>query len=119
MKKKIRDLLTRKPELKSSRRGEFMWAWIEETQGVSIGISKRQFLEFWKTEATLERSLRMVLKEDGFSPSAEANKGRYEKAKEMQEIYHREVEGETKKDDWYKKTLKGEDKKDYNTMFST
>ena len=116
MKNKIRDLLTRKPELRNNR-GEFFWAWIEDKFGVCVGISKRQFLEFWLNEATLERSLRDVLKEDGFSPSQEANQGRYSKANEMREEYkdHREVE--TKKDDWFKKSLQGQDKEDFNTMF--
>jgi len=118
MKNKIRDLLTRKPELRNSR-GEFMWAWIEDKFGVCVGISKRQFLEFWSEEATLERSLRDVLKEDGFSPSQEANKGRYNKANEMREEYkdHREVE--TKKDDWFENHLKGKEKKDFNNTFNT
>ena len=118
MKNKIRDLLTRKPELRNSR-GEFMWAWIEDKFGVCVGISKRQFLEFWLNEATLERSLRDVLKEDGFSPSTEANKGRYSKANEMREEYkdHREVE--TKKDDWFLKSLQGKEKKDFNNTFNT
>ena len=116
LKDKIRSLLTRKKELRNNR-GEFMWAWIEDKYGVCVGISKRQFLEFWSEEATLERQLRDVLKEDGFSPSTEANAGRYNKASEMQEIYHREVEGQIKKDDWFQKSLKGQEKQDYNTIF--
>ena len=102
LKDKIRSLLTRKKELRNNR-GEFMWAWIEDKYGVCVGISKRQFLEFWLNEATLERSLRDVLKEDGFSPSQEANQGRYSKANEMREEY--------------KDHLKGQEKEDYNTIF--
>ena len=111
MKNKIRDLLIRKPELKNNR-GAFMWAWIEDKFGVCVGISKRQFLEFWAEEATLERSLRDVLKENGFSPSPEANKGRYSKAEEMREQYKKEEPNY-----WFKETLKGQDKEDYNIMF--
>ena len=118
LKDKIRSLLTRKKELRNNR-GEFMWAWIEDKYGVCIGISKRQFLEFYKEWSSLDRAVRFVLKEDGFSPSQEANKGRYNKASEMREEYkdHREVE--TKKDDWFLKSLKGKEKKDFNNTFNT
>ena len=89
IKDKIRSLLTRKPELRNSR-GAFMWAWIEDKFGVCVGISKRQFLEFYKEWSTLDRGLRFVLKEDGFSPSAEANTGRYSKADQMRLEYKNE-----------------------------
>jgi len=85
-KEQIKYLLRRKPELKFSR-GEFMWAWIEEMFGVNVGITKSQFLEFWKQEAGVERALRDVLREKEFSLPINQDSKRYEKSAGFKEEY--------------------------------
>jgi len=41
----------------------------------------------------------------------------YRTYEEWENKDHREVDGETKKDNWLQDNLQGKDKEDYNTMF--
>jgi len=100
-KEQIKYLLRKKPELKYNR-GEFMWAWIEEMFGVNIGITRSQFLEFWENEATIERSLRELLKDPEFRLEPQADQRRYEKAAEIKQEF---------------KPKDPQERKDYNFVF--
>ena len=112
-------LIMRKYPATRYKTSTFMKEWMREFIGVDFYITFSQFDEFWKSEATLERIRRKLLKEEEFKLPPEIDQGRYNKASEMQEIYHREVEGQIKKDDWFQKSLKGQEKQDYNTIFKT
>jgi len=79
IKDQIRHILRKHPETKFSR-GMFMWEWCREYLGISIGLSKSQFLEFWTQEAGLERALREVIKEPEFKLEPKADSKRYERA---------------------------------------
>jgi len=95
-KEQIKYLLRRKPELKYNR-GEFMWAWIEEMFGVNIGITRSQFLEFWKCEAGLERELRNCLKDPEFKLEPE-NDARLQELKSEFKQEFRPKEPQERKD---------------------
>ena len=112
-------LIMRKYPATRYKTSTFMKEWMREFIGVDFYITFTQFDEFWKFEATLERVRRKLLKEEEFKLPPEIDQGRYNKASEMQEIYHREVEGKTKKDNWLQDNLQGEDKENFDTMFST
>ena len=64
-KEQIKYILRKHPATKFNR-GEFMWAYCREYLGINIGLSREQFLEFWKVEAGLERELRNCLKDPEF-----------------------------------------------------
>lgn len=66
-------------------RGEFFWAWCQEYLGIKIGLSRKQFLEFWRHEAGIERSLRECLKENEFKLKPEQDQKRYKKASEFRQ----------------------------------
>lgn len=75
-------ILRKYPETKFSR-GLFMFQYICEFFGANIYILKDQFLEFWQSEASIERELRECLKEPEFALPVEAESKRYEKEAEF------------------------------------
>ena len=83
---RIRLILRKYPETKFDR-AEFFWRYMEEYHGVTIYALKKQFKEFWKTEATTERILREILKEKEFQLPPKQEQLRYSKASEFQQEY--------------------------------
>ena len=100
-KEQIKYILRKHPATKFNR-GEFMWAYCQEYLGINIGLSREQFLEFWKDEATIERSLRELLKDTEFKLEPQADQRRYEKAAEMKQEF---------------KPKEPQERKDYNFVF--
>jgi len=80
---KIKLILRKYPETKYNR-ADFMWKYMEEFHGVKIYCLEKQFKEFWKEEAGLERQLREILKEEEFRPEPETDAKRYEKMSSFQ-----------------------------------
>ena len=98
-KEQVRYIFEKYPKTKFST-ADFMWAWMEEFLKVRYYITYEQFQEFWKNEATLERTRRKLLKDPQFKLPVEADKKRYEKA------------------DKFRQTLSKKDKEDYDTAFN-
>ncbi len=87
IKSKVKLILRKHQETKFNR-GRFMWAWLEEFYGANVGVTRLEFLEFWEHEASIERALRDVLKENEFKLSPEQDARRYEKSANMKEKYN-------------------------------
>ena len=83
---RIRYILRKHPETKYNR-AEFFWRYLEEFRGVRVMLLKKDFLAFWKEEATLERTLRKVLKEPEFKIKPELDQKRYEKASQFRKSW--------------------------------
>ncbi len=64
---------------------DFMFKWAEEFLKVKYYMTDKQFKEFWKSEATLERTRRELLKDPQFKLPIEADKKRYDKADEFRQ----------------------------------
>lgn len=79
---KIRLILRKYPDTKFSR-ARFFWKYMEEYHEVKFYITREQFNEFWKEEASLERKLRDCLKEKEFALPPKADAKRYEKEQEI------------------------------------
>jgi len=77
---KVEFILNKYPEALYNR-GEFMWAFMKEYHNANVYVLKSQFLDFWREEAGIERTLREVLKEKNLPPEVEKN--RYKKANEF------------------------------------
>ena len=102
---KIKYILRKYPETKFNR-SEFMWKYLEEYHEATIYVMKKQFKEFWREEASLERILRNVLREPEFTLPPEQDLKRYEKAAVLKKEFK----------SWRKK-LTDEDKKNFETAF--
>jgi len=86
MKDRIRLLLSKFPESRYNR-GLFFWHYLEEYHGASVFVLKKQFLDFWKDEASIERTLRDILKEPEYKPEPKADIKRYEKSNDYKVKY--------------------------------
>lgn len=86
IKEKVKLVLRKHQDTRFSR-GRFMWGWLEEYYGAETGITKSTFLEFWKEEASIERSLREILKTPEFKLPPEQDSLRYEKSFNFQQKY--------------------------------
>jgi len=84
LKERIKYILRKHPETRFSR-GLFMWAYCVEYLGINIGLSREQFLEFWKDEASVERVLRDILKENEFKLDPKSDSKRYEKSAQFRQ----------------------------------
>ena len=102
---RIKYILRKYPECKFDR-AEFFWKYLETYHEATNYVMKKQFKEFWREEAGLERTLRNVLKEPEFSLPAEQDMKRYEKAS----VLKKEFRG------WKKKLTEAE-KKEFETAF--
>lgn len=90
VKEKVQHVLNKYPRTKYNR-GLFFWFYIQEHffDHKSI-ITKEQFLEFWKEEATAERTLRKLLK-DKINP--QKDQLRYQKAKKFKKKFSKKQQG--------------------------